>query len=184
MKIDPVSGLLNVAKYVPTQHCDARPPNTTIDLVVIHGISLPPAEWTTSFIEAFFCGRLNVSAHPYFATLAQLQVSAHLLIDRRGEIIQFVPFMLRAWHAGQSVFQGRSQCNDFSIGIELVGTDDIPYEPIQYQQLAKIIALLRVRYPAILDRVVGHSTIAPGRKTDPGLAFDWHYLSTLEPSHQ
>lgn len=180
MKINAETGLLTPAYYAPSQHCDLRPDNTTIDMVVIHGISLPPNEFGNEAIEAFFCGKLDHSAHPYFATIKDMRVSAHLLIDRQGKITQFVPFFKRAWHAGESTFQGKTQCNDFSIGIELEGTDEIPYEPIQYQQLAKVIGSLREIYTGISrSRIVGHSDIAPGRKTDPGPHFDWKYLDCL-----
>jgi len=154
--------------------------NTVIDMVVIHGISLPPGQFLNDSIEQFFCGKLDYSAHPYFSTIKELRVSAHLLINRHGMVTQFVPFSKRAWHAGQSFFQGRVQCNDFSIGIELEGTDELPYEKEQYAALAEILQLLMGAYPAITrERVVGHSTIAPGRKTDPGSQFDWAYLDCL-----
>jgi AmpD protein len=131
-------------------------------------------------VEKFFCGQLDFAAHPYFQTLAELKVSAHLFINRKGDIKQFVPFAKRAWHAGQSYFEGRERCNDFSIGIELEGTDDLPYEKIQYEQLAKIIKVLQQMYPKISrNRVVGHSDIAPLRKTDPGPSFDWAFLDCL-----
>ncbi|EKD53918.1 MAG: N-acetyl-anhydromuramyl-L-alanine amidase [uncultured bacterium] len=173
-------GILSVAQYCPSPHCDKRPINTTIDMVVLHGISLPPGQFGTGSIEHFFCGTLNVTAHPYFETIASLKVSSHLLIARTGEIIQFVPFSMRAWHAGKSFFEGREQCNDFSIGIELEGTDDLPYEKIQYEKLAEVLDALMKTYPAIIrERIVGHSDIAPGRKTDPGPFFDWRYLDCL-----
>jgi AmpD protein len=180
MKIDLPDGLLSPARYLPSPHCDNRPENMAIDLLVVHGISLPPNQFGEGFVEKFFCGELDFFAHPYFATIATLKVSAHLFIDRRGDIIQFVPFAKRAWHAGHSFFQGRERCNDFSIGIELEGTDETPYEKIQYEKLAQITQLLRQTYPALTrDRVVGHSDIAPGRKTDPGPFFDWNYLDCL-----
>ncbi len=174
------SGLLEPVLYRPSPHCDERPPNTLIDMVVVHSISLPPGEFGHSYIEDFFSGQLDFSLHPYFSSIASLKVSAHLLIKRTGEMIQFVPFMKRAWHAGESYFQGRTACNDFSIGIELEGTDDLSYEIIQYHQLAAVIQLLMQTYPAITsERIVGHVDIAPGRKTDPGLFFDWPYLRGL-----
>jgi len=180
MKIQLPEGLLSTARYVASPHQDARPENTTIDMIVVHGISLPPAQFGNDFIEQFFCGQLDYSAHPYFQTIRSLRVSSHLLVKRTGEIIQFVPFAERAWHAGQSSFQGRERCNDFSIGIELEGTDTLPYENIQYEKLAEIINTLQKTYPAITrDRIVGHSDIAPGRKTDPGLSFDWRRLDSL-----
>lgn len=148
-----------------------------IDMIVIHGISLPPGQFGGSAVEAFFAGKLDVSQHPYFETISGLRVSSHLFIRRTGEIIQFVPFHQRAWHAGESFYQGKSRCNDFSVGIELEGTDDVPYEQAQYQQLWSVIDVLQQAYPAISsDRIVGHSDIAPGRKTDPGPVFDWDYL--------
>lgn len=151
-----------------------------IDMVVIHGISLPPGQFGGRAVQDFFCGHLDIGAHPSFQDIAHLRVSAHLFIKRSGEVIQFVPFTKRAWHAGESFFQGRSRCNDFSIGIELEGTDDIPYETCQYQQLGEILNTLMLTYTAITpDRIVGHIDIAPGRKTDPGAAFDWTHLKGL-----
>jgi len=179
MSIDTTTGLLTTAKYLSSPHCNTRD-NTPIDMIVIHGISLPPREFGTGAIEALFCGKLDHAAHPYFRTIEGLQVSAHLLISRQGLITQFVPFHQRAWHAGQSTFQGKSNCNDFSIGIELEGTDDIAYEPVQYQRLAEVVTALLQAYPAITrERIVGHSDIAPGRKTDPGPLFDWAYLDCV-----
>jgi AmpD protein len=177
MMVDRDKGLLKQALYLPSPHCDARPDGMPIDLVVIHGISLPPGEFGGDVVERFFTGTLDMTSHPAFAEIAHLRVSAHLFIKRNGDIIQFVPFLARAWHAGQSSFDGRTQCNDFSIGIELEGTDTTPYEPIQYDQLASVLDALQEAYPAILpDRIVGHSDIAPQRKTDPGPSFDWAYL--------
>lgn len=180
LTINPESGLLESIVYRPSPHHDQRPNGAAIDMVVVHGISLPPGEFGSSAVEAFFCGQLDLSGHPYFATIASLRVSSHLFIRRTGEIIQFVPFTARAWHAGESFFQGKTRCNDFSIGIELEGTDNHPYEEKQYQQLGKVITLLRRIYPAITpDRIVGHEDIAPGRKTDPGPAFDWKHLEGI-----
>lgn len=174
------NGLLTTARFVVSPHCDTRPENTPIDLLVIHNISLPPAEFNNDHIENFFRGKLDHSAHPYFETIQSLRVSSHLLIKRTGEIIQFVPFTQRAWHAGQSSFQGRERCNDYSIGIELEGTDELAYEKIQYKKLAEVIKTLQKVYPNITrERIVGHSDIAPGRKTDPGDSFDWNYLDCL-----
>jgi AmpD protein len=174
MKIDMETGLLNAATYKPSPHYDERPQDMAIDLLVIHNISLPPGEFGIANIEAFFCGQLDISRHPYFSEIGHLRVSSHLLISRKGDIVQFVPFHKRAWHAGQSTFSDRSNCNDFSIGIELEGTDTLPYEAVQYDQLVKIIDAIRATYPAItIPHIVGHSDIAPGRKTDPGMAFDW-----------
>jgi N-acetyl-anhydromuramoyl-L-alanine amidase len=173
-------GLLQSATYLASPHCDLRSPETTIDMVVIHGISLPPGQFGQNMVAPFFCGSLDCSLHPYFETIGHLKVSAHLFISREGEITQFVPFIKRAWHAGQSFFAGRTNCNDFSIGIELEGTDEIPYEDRQYTALSKVIPLLIQAYPQIsLDRVVGHSDIAPGRKTDPGPFFDWERLRQM-----
>ncbi len=180
MAIQLPSGLLSAARYTASPHCDDRPAEEIINMIVVHGISLPPSEFGNAYVEAFFRGELNSAAHPYFATIAHLKVSAHLLIKRTGELLQFVPFSARAWHAGQSYFQGRKGCNDFSIGIELEGTDELPYERIQYEKLAQVIKWLQQAYPAITrERVVGHSDIAPGRKTDPGSHFDWCYLDCL-----
>lgn len=180
MTIELPTGLLSTAHYIASPHCDERPSQEIINMIVVHGISLPPDEFGNGCIEAFFRGELDSSAHPYFNTIAQMKVSAHLLIKRTGEIIQFVPFTARAWHAGQSYFQGRERCNDFSIGIELEGTDTLPYEGIQYEKLADVIGLLQQTYPAITrERIVGHSDIAPGRKTDPGPSFDWLFLDCL-----
>ncbi len=176
--IDP-KGLLTSVPFRPSPHADARPEGAIIDMIVIHNISLPPGEFGTGAIEAFFCGELDVAMHPYYQTIANLHVSAHLLIKRNGQVVQFVPFHRRAWHAGESAFAGRTRCNDFSIGIELEGTDTMPYEEAQYQSLVAIIAVLRDTYPSITcERIVGHADIAPGRKTDPGSAFDWDYLRT------
>lgn len=163
--------------FMPSPHADDRPAGVEPELVVVHAISLPPGEFGGRYVEDFFMGRLDTGAHPYFAEIASLQVSAHLFIGRDGEMRQFVPFDRRAWHAGLSSWQGRERCNDFSIGIELEGTDDIPYEHVQYRVLAAVIAALRAAYPHIhADAVTGHCDVAPGRKTDPGPAFDWAYL--------
>ena len=173
-------GLLEPVLYLPSPHQDERPAAASVDLLVIHGISLPPSQFGTQAVEAFFCGHLDVALHPEYAKIAHLRVSAHLFIKRSGEVVQFVPFNKRAWHAGVSYFQGRTHCNDFSIGIELEGTDEIPYELLQYQQLAKITCLLQVVYPAITpERIVGHVDIAPGRKTDPGPLFDWDFFRSM-----
>ncbi len=180
MLIDPKTSLLEGITFLPSPNCDERPASTVIDLLVIHGISLPPGEFGGEFIEALFTNQLDPSIHPYFQSIEQLRVSAHVLIRRNGTLTQFVPFSKRAWHAGESNFAGRSRCNDFSIGIELEGTDEVPYEATQYLQLAKLVKVVQQLYPAVTeDRIVGHSDIAPGRKTDPGPAFDWHYLRSL-----
>lgn len=148
---------------------------------MIHNISLPPGRYGGGYIERFFCGRLGPDEHPYFREIAGLQVSAHVLIDRQGKITQFVSFAQRAWHAGASTFEGCENCNDYSIGIELEGSDDAAYTVAQYQALAALTRGLMAVYPALTrDRIVGHCDIAPGRKTDPGPAFDWRrYLGQL-----
>lgn len=162
------------ARYVISPNQDARPEGSALSLLVVHGISLPPGEFGGPYIEQLFTNQLDPNAHPYFAEVAYLKVSAHLLIRRDGEVVQFVPFHRRAWHAGVSQWSGQSRCNDFSIGIELEGTDTLPYTQAQYAQLVAIAQLLRKHYG--IQEVVGHCHIAPERKTDPGEAFDWHYL--------
>jgi AmpD protein len=158
----------------PTTHWDNRPNADDISLLVIHNISLPPNQFGGSYIEQFFCGLLDKSQHPYFAEIAALRVSAHCLIKRTGQVVQFVPFSQRAWHAGKSSFQGRPTCNDYSIGIELEGSDSIDYTPEQYQSLVALSQHIIRHYPLIrLSRIVGHNDIAPGRKSDPGSAFNW-----------
>jgi N-acetyl-anhydromuramoyl-L-alanine amidase len=164
-------GWLRRARSVASPNFGPRPAATAIDLVVLHSISLPPGEFGGDAIERLFTNRLDWSAHPYYETIRGLTVSAHFLIRRDGELLQFVSCDDRAFHAGRSAWQGREGCNDFSIGIELEGTDDTPYEDAQYATLLKLIDALRARYP--IEDVVGHSDIAPGRKTDPGPAFDW-----------
>lgn len=168
------------ARALASDHHDERSPASTVDLLVIHHISLPPGRFSGDAIERLFTGTLDSGAHPYFAGLAGLRVSAHFLIRRRGELCQFVGTDRRAWHAGVSQFQGRERCNDFSIGIELEGVDHSPYESTQYAMLARVIAVLCRSYPHLTpDRVVGHCDIAPGRKSDPGPAFDWPRLRSL-----
>lgn len=168
------------ARRVPSPNWDERPVGTRVDLLVIHGVSLPPGEFGGPWIDALFQNRLDPQAHPYFGPIAGLKVSSHLLIRRDGELIQYVDLTKRAWHAGVSSFQGRERCNDFSIGIELEGTDDLPYASSQYQVLAEVSRTILTRFPAITpDRIVGHSDIAPGRKTDPGPAFDWERYRRL-----
>jgi AmpD protein len=170
-------GRLLDVEYIVSPNCDERPRDGIIDLLVIHGISLPPGQFGGNEITALFTNTLDPSQHPYFQQIAGLTVSAHCLIKRDGTVIQFVPFSQRAWHAGLSCFKGRPLCNDFSIGIELEGSDEIPYSEEQYQTLSKLIRLLQKAYPQIVDdHIVGHSEIAPGRKTDPGPAFDWQLL--------
>jgi AmpD protein len=173
-------GLLPGARQAPSPHCDDRPADVTVDLLVIHNISLPPGEYGGPWIEQLFLNRLDPEAHPYFAAIAGLRVSAHLLIRRDGELIQFVDLRRRAWHAGPSCFDGRSACNDFSIGIELEGADSIPFTDAQYHALAAVSREIMRRFPAITPRrIAGHSDIAPGRKTDPGSAFDWKRYRAL-----
>jgi AmpD protein len=173
-------GWLTGARWAPSPNCDLRPPGTPVDLLVIHGISLPPGEFGGQWIDDLFQNRLNPDAHPYFPGIAHLRVSAHFLIRRDGDLIQYVPLTRRAWHAGRSCFRGRPECNDFSVGIELEGADDIPYTDRQYQVLAETIDAVIQRYPLITpERIAGHSDIAPGRKTDPGPAFDWDRLRGL-----
>jgi AmpD protein len=161
------------ALFCPSPNHNERP-DGEISLLVIHNISLPPGQFGGPGIRQLFTNCLDPDAHPYYRDIYQLEVSAHLLIDRHGQITQFVPFDRRAWHAGRSCFEGRDNCNDFSIGIELEGTDDTPYTEAQYQTLARVTRCLMAAYPAITPaRICGHSDIAPGRKTDPGPAFDW-----------
>ena len=168
------NGWLTGVRRIASPNFDERPDGTSIDLLVIHGISLPPGEFGGGWIDALFGNCLDSSVHPYFREIDGLQVSSHLVIYRTGEICQFVPFHMRAWHAGESCFEGRSCCNNFSIGIELEGCDDIPYEDEQYDALAAVIKTLMAHYPAITpERITGHSDIAPERKTDPGQSFDW-----------
>jgi len=167
-------------RRVPSPNLDPRQTTTAIDTVVIHGISLPPKVYGGPYIEQLFTNTLDGKAHPYFVDIVKLRVSAHLLIDRAGHVTQFVPFSARARHAGVSSFQGRMDCNEYSIGIELEGCDDEPYEPCQYQTLVEVVKVLRRCWPAITpERIVGHSDIAPERKTDPGPAFDWAYFREL-----
>jgi len=177
MKINSRTGLLDECKQCPSPNRDVRPQGTAIDLIVVHSISLPPGQYGGDAIERFFQNQLDKNQHPYFEEIHQMQVSAHALIKRSGEIVQFVPFTERAWHAGKSNFQGRECCNDFSIGIELEGTDVGDFEEIQYRQLAELIRTLQATYPDIADHVTGHSDIAPGRKKDPGIGFNWEKLN-------
>ncbi len=165
------------ARQVESPNYNERPDGEAPTLLVIHGISLPPGQFGGPYIEQLFENRLNPAEHPYFATIHQLKVSSHLLIRRSGEVVQFVPFDKRAWHAGQSEYGGRLNCNDFSIGIELEGADELAYETAQYQALCGVILALLETYPTLsLQHIRGHSEIAPGRKTDPGPAFDWARL--------
>lgn len=180
MTINPQKTWLEGVRFCPSPYYDERPTGMEIDLLVIHGISLPPGEFGGPFIDQLFTGTLDQDAHPYFSGIAHLRVSAHLLIRRDGEVVQYVPFHKRAWHAGVSYFAGRSACNDFSIGIELEGCDQVDYTRIQYEHLAQVIHLLQQAWPQLTqENIVGHCDIAPGRKTDPGPAFDWNYLYQL-----
>ncbi len=178
-------GWLGPSRRLPSPNCDARPPHTPPDLLVIHNISLPPGEYGGPWVDALFTDTLDCSVHPFFEGLRGLRVSSHLFIDRKGSVTQYVPFHLRAWHAGESRFAQRTRCNDFSIGIELEGCDDSRYEEIQYRRLAEVVSTIMDHYPRISrDRIVGHCDIAPNRKTDPGPAFDWQYLhALLSPVH-
>jgi AmpD protein len=167
-------GWLPGARRVRSPNADARPPGTAVTLVVVHGISLPPGRFGGDAIERLFTNSLDPRAHPYFATIADLRVSAHFLVRRDGALVQFVDVDARAWHAGASRFDGRERCNDFSIGIELEGTDERPYTAKQYARLATLVGRLRRRWP--IEAIAGHSDVAPGRKTDPGPSFDWARL--------
>lgn len=171
------NGLLATADFIASPNCDDRPPDAEIDLVVVHAISLPPGEFGGDGVLQLFTNNLDPAAHPYYAAIQGLRVSAHFFVRRDGRIVQFVPCVKRAWHAGVSSWQGRERCNDFSVGIELEGCDDRPFEPIQYRQLAVLADALCRRYP--VRHIVGHADIAPGRKTDPGPCFDWPALRAL-----
>jgi AmpD protein len=165
---------LSSASQVASPNCDDRPDPDDISLLVIHCISLPPEQFDGDYIDRLFCNCLDPAQHPYFKDIFQLKVSAHLLIRRDGGIRQYVPFNRRAWHAGLSNYQGRERCNDFSIGIELEGAVTVDYTDAQYQRLAEITKVLLANYPGLSRaHIVGHSDIAPGRKTDPGPLFDW-----------
>ena len=168
-------------RVVDSPNQDERPPGTAITLAVIHSISLPPGEFGGDAIERLFTNRLAAAAHPYFAEIAHLRVSSHFLIRRDGERVQFVPVGRRAWHAGASSWRGRARCNDFSIGIELEGTDEGPFTDAQYTRLAALLDALRAELP--LTGIAAHSDIAPGRKSDPGAGFDWPRLLALLADH-
>ena len=168
------SGWVSGARRCPSPNCNERPAGEQVSLLVIHNISLPPGRFGGHWIDDLFCNRLDCSAHPWFGQLRGLEVSAHFLIRRDGTLVQYVPVDARAWHAGKSTFAGRDNCNDYSIGIELEGTDERPYTRKQYRRLVALSVLLLRACPAITpERIVGHSDIAPGRKTDPGPSFDW-----------
>jgi AmpD protein len=174
MRIDTQTGLLNNALLHLSDHCDLRLCPDDLALIVVHGISLPPGQFGGDDVLDLFQGTLDCHKHPYYAQLKGVRVSSHLFIRRDGEVVQFVPFHLRAWHAGMSRFANRTACNDFSIGIELEGTDTGSYTDTQYESLNAVLVALRDAYPSLAQApVVGHSDIAPQRKTDPGLGFDW-----------
>ena len=170
------NGWLVQAEHMPSPHFDQRCDQEKVSLLVIHNISLPAGQFGQHYISDLFLGKLDTTQHPSFSDLAGVRVSAHCLIQRDGNIIQYVSFHDKAWHAGISQFNGRERCNDFSIGIELEGTDDIPYTPEQYQQLVNLTRCLQDDFPAIMSNVVGHCDIAPNRKTDPGQSFNWDYF--------
>lgn len=171
-------GFLNIATQIASPNFDARPENTVINMIVIHNISLPPCQFGGNGIVQLFTNNLNPNEHPYYAEIYTSKVSAHFLIKRSGEVIQFVSCLDRAWHAGVSSWQDRERCNDFSIGIELEGTDYEAFEPKQYLALIELVNKLKKSYP--IEHIVGHSDIAPGRKTDPGPYFDWSRLETVK----
>jgi AmpD protein len=174
LQVDLHSGLMRGVRYVASPNYDSRPVGVEAELIVVHGISLPPGEFGGPWIDQLFSNTLPPQVHPYFEEIAALRVSTHLFIRRDGTLTQYVRFTDRAWHAGQSSYAGRGACNDFSIGIELEGTDTLAYDPSQYQALARAVAALCAAYPRLAPtRLVGHSDISPGRKTDPGPAFDW-----------
>ncbi|MFO0387697.1 MAG: 1,6-anhydro-N-acetylmuramyl-L-alanine amidase AmpD [bacterium] len=175
-KNDWSGGWWQTARKVLSPNCDERPPGCVPELIVLHNISLPPEDFTTDAVEQFFTNQLSAEAHPYFAAIADMRVSAHFFVRRDGTMIQFVDCDKRAWHAGVSQWQGRSGCNDFSIGIEIEGSDYQSFEQAQYQTVLELIRQLCVRYPVI--GIAGHEHIAPGRKTDPGPHWDWKWLRT------
>lgn len=174
--------LLSTAKQLTSPNCSSRPEGEVISLLVIHNISLPPGQFGGPYIDHFFCNQLDCSSHEFFDEIKDLKVSSHLLIRRGGEVTQYVPFNKKAWHAGESNFEGREACNTYSIGIELEGSDNEAFTSEQYQQLIAVSEALIKSYPEInVDRIIGHSDIAPGRKTDPGPFFDWlSYKESLE----
>ncbi len=185
MKSDPAVDCLPDARQVMSPNCDERPEGCAVELVVIHGISLPPGHYGGPEIDQLFTNCLDPGAHPYFADMAHLKVSSHLLIRRDGELIQYVPFSKRAWHAGDSCFDGRTACNDFSVGIELEGLDEEAYTGAQYERLADVVSRLLAMFPRLSpEAITGHADIAPGRKTDPGPGFDWeHFRQLLATRH-
>jgi N-acetyl-anhydromuramoyl-L-alanine amidase len=171
---------LSQASRIPSPNFDDRIDPNDISLIVIHCISLPPGKFGNACIDQLFCNQLNPDEHPYFKEIHQLTVSSHLVIKRSGEVVQYVPFDKRAWHAGQSSYEGRERCNDYSIGIELEGTETVPYTEAQYLELVAVVKTLLDAYPSLsAERITGHSDIAPGRKTDPGESFDWQKFYCL-----
>jgi N-acetyl-anhydromuramoyl-L-alanine amidase len=180
LRVDPATGLLVGVRQVLSPHFDQRPAGVLPELLVVHGISLPPNEFGGPWIDRLFTGTLPEDAHPFFAELSRQRLSAHALIRRDGAIVQYVPFGARAWHAGRSAYQGRAECNDFSIGIELEGADGVPYLGAQYASLAALARALFAAYPGLgPERMAGHADIAPGRKSDPWESFDWGRLRAL-----
>ncbi len=179
MIINKKTGLISPATLCMSPNQDERP-DQKVDLIVIHGISLPPAQFGGDSIERFFQNKLDCTEHEYFEKIEGMKVSSHLLIKRGGELVQFVPFHKRAWHAGESSYQGRTACNDFSIGVELEGTNDLAYEEIQYETLCNVVHTLCDTYPGLdCDKITGHCHIAPDRKTDPGPSFNWAHIRGL-----
>ena len=180
MQVDLESGLMRGVRQIASPNRDARPAGVEADLIVVHGISLPPGEFGGPWIDRLFTNSLPADVHPYFAEVGSLRVSSHLVVARDGTVTQYVGFAERAWHAGKSIYRGREACNDFSVGVELEGTDTLPYDAAQYVALSEVVAALCAAYPRLSpDRLVGHSDIAPGRKTDPGPAFDWLHARRL-----
>jgi len=181
LKVDPVSGLVQGVRQMASPNCDDRAAGMAPEVIVIHAISLPPGTYGGPGIEQLFTNRLDPQGHPYYEEIAGLEVSAHLLVRRNGELVQFVPLSRRAWHAGASWCEGRARVNDFSIGVELEGSDEEPFTDAQYRVLTELTRALLAGYPTIRrDRIYGHEDIAPGRKTDPGPFFDWpRYLSSI-----
>jgi AmpD protein len=188
MQVDLESGLMRGVRHLASPNYDSRPAGIEADLIVVHGISLPPGEFGGPWIDRLFTNSLPVEMHPYFAEVGSLRVSSHVVVARDGAVTQYVAFPERAWHAGKSFYQGREACNDFSVGVELEGSDTVPYEAAQYAALAEVVAALCAAYPRMSpDRLIGHSDIAPGRKTDPGPAFDWprarRLIATTSPAY-
>jgi AmpD protein len=179
VKLEIENGWLSNVEIRKSSHFEARDENEVVSLLVVHNISLPPGQFGGGYVSDFFLGNLDPTIDPYFETIYKIRVSAHCLIQRDGHIVQYVSFNDKAWHAGISRYQGRERCNDFSIGIELEGTDDIPYTKEQYQQLSRLSQALIGVYPKLKNHIVGHCDIAPGRKTDPGTSFDWRQYREL-----